>query len=198
MEFIENIYAWPARAAVAILAIMLVLLFALQLFPAASRKTGSETNKVVDLQKAFNADRFKEVLLSWSASGGNQNAVEIMKWENIIKLDLIFPVLYALALAFAYSAVRGNSSPNKLDLVLFALPFIAGVFDLIENGLHLYLLSGINTRFDVESAHFSPALVCTAATFAAAKYFLLCVSGFSIVCASIVSIVWAIAGYRSR
>lgn len=190
MRFIESLYAWPARSAAAILMTLFCVLFALVLFPSASRKTGSDKNKVTDLQQARTAARFKEVLLGWCDAGGRSDAVALMKWENIVKLDIVFPLLYALALAFAYAAARGNDRPRWFDLLLFIAPFVAGLFDLCENGLHLYLLRGVNTRAEVEAADFSPALVFAASAFAYAKYFLLlAVSLPSIVIACLVSIV---------
>lgn len=188
MQLVESLYAWPARAAAAILAIIVCQVFMLVLFPSATLKTGSDKNKVTDLQQAHTVKRFREVLLGWCDAGGNPNAVAVMKRENIIKLDIAFPFAYALALAFAYAAARGNAAPGRLDLALFLAPLVAGLFDLVENGLHLYLLNGVNTRAQAEAADFSPALVFAASAFARAKYLLLLVSLVSIVIACFASI----------
>lgn len=183
IDLLQSLYGWQHRGWVAYFSVLLALLFATVLFPRAIAKTGSCENKVVDLQTAYTVKRFTEVLLGWSKNSGKQDAVGVMKRENIIKLDFIFPVVYALALAFAYACARGNRNPGALDLVLFICPIIAGLFDLVENSLHLHLLSGVNTETKVKAASFSPQLVFTASAFAHAKYALLAVSGLAIIVA---------------
>lgn len=181
MEFVKALYSWPLRGWAALFTLAVGLLFAFVLFPSAIRKTGSEKNRVVALQRAYTAAQFRDVLRGWSAA--KDDAVGIMKRENIIKLDLIFPFVYALLFAFAYAWARGNREPGGLDLVLFLAPLVAGLFDLIENALHLYLLRGVNVADDVEKTAFSPALVFAASAFAHAKYALLLVSLIAIVVA---------------
>ena len=181
MNFVQSLYGWQWRGWAALIAIVVAFVFMLVLFPRASAKTGSDVNNVVDLQKAYTLEMFAGVLRGWStAAGAKEDAVGIMKRENIIKLDLIFPVVYALALALSYATLSGRRQPTALDFVLFVTPFVAGLFDLIENSIHLYLLSGVNTAADVEAAvkagAFRPSLVFAASAFAHAKYVLLLVS----------------------
>ena len=185
MNLLQSLYGLPWRGALALLMIAGTLVFALVLFPAASRKSGSSSNKIVDLQRAYTAQMFANVLRAWSAT--NRDAVGIMKYENIQKLDFIFPWLYALALAFGYAVLSGRREPTSLDFVLFVTPLVAALFDCIENGLHLRLLANINTHTDVEAAirdgRFDHSLVFTASAFAYAKYLLLSVSAVGILIA---------------
>lgn len=181
LDLIRSMYGWPLRGWVALITVLLVILFMNYLFPRASGLTGSCKNNVVDLQKAHTVERFVNVLLSWSKNSGKADAVRVMKRENIIKLDLLFPFIYALALAFSYACARGNREPSTLDLIIFLCPLVAGLFDLIENSIHLYLLSGVNTEEDVKAASFSPALVFTASAFARVKFVLLLVSAVAII-----------------
>lgn len=182
-DLLQTLYGWEHRGWAACLCVLLTLLFAAVLFPRATAKTGSSENKVTDLQKAYTVKRFTEVLLGWSKSPGRPDAVGVMKRENIVKLDFLFPFVYALALAFSYACARGNREPGALDLVLFICPLVAGLFDLVENSLHMRLLSGVNTEAEVRAAIFSPALVFTASAFAHAKYVLLAASGLGIIVA---------------
>jgi hypothetical protein len=175
MSFVQTLFGWQYRGWAAVAAVALTLFFVFVLFPRATAKTGSTRNSVVDLQKAYTPEMFVEVLRGWSRS--KAEAVGVMKRENIVKLDLIFPVLYALAFALSYAALSGRPQPTPLDFVLFVAPLVAGLFDYIENGLHLYLLRGVDNAEQVEQAAragaFSPSLVFAASVFAHAKYVLL-------------------------
>ena len=186
MNFVQSFYGWEWRGWAALVAMAVASLFMLVLFSRASAKTGSDKNNVIHLQRAYTPEMFAGVLRSWStAAGAKPEAVGIMKRENIIKLDLIFPVVYALALALSYAALSGRRQPTALDFVLFLTPFVAGLFDLVENSIHLYLLRGVNTAADVEAAvkagTFRPSPVFAASAFAHAKYVLLLVSGAALV-----------------
>jgi hypothetical protein len=179
------LYAWQYRSIAAALAVGLVLVFALWAFPAAAARSGSVRNKVLDLQRAYTVPRFTAVLKAWSDS--NPDAIGIIKRESIVKLDLIFPALYAFALAFAYAALSGRREARHIDVALVILPFAAAALDYVENGLHLLLLSGVNTKRDLEAAvdadAFTPSLVLLASLAAHTKYLLLLLSLAGIVAA---------------
>jgi hypothetical protein len=178
MNFIETLYGWEWRGATALCATLLTLIFSLILFPRASGLTGSGENRIVDLQRAYSVEKFRNVLLGWTtAAGARPDAVGVMKRENIIKLDFIFPLLYGAAFAFAFAWARGGvRPPTALDLALFLCPFIAALLDIFENSVHLILLDGVETATDVERANFSAALVLLASLFAHLKYLLLATS----------------------
>jgi hypothetical protein len=187
LDAFRSVYGLPWRGVAALVLIAATAVFALRLFPAAARRTGSPDNKVTDLQLAYTADMFGGVLRAWSKT--NPNAVGIMKSENIKRLDFIFPLLYGLALALAYAALTGRRQPTALDCVLFLTPLVAALFDYIENSVHLYLLSGIETSADVEKAigerRFADSVVFIASVFAHAKYVLLVVSALGLVIAAV-------------
>ena len=191
MNFVQSFYGWQWRGWAALVAIAVAFVFMLVLFPRASAKTGSKKNNVVALQKAYTLEMFTGVLRGWSTPKTKEDereenretlrsAVGIMKRENILKLDFIFPVAYALALALPYAWLSGRRQPTALDFVLFLTPLVAGLFDIIENSIHLYLLRGVNNAADVEAAieagAFRPSLIFAASAFAHAKYVLMLVS----------------------
>lgn len=196
MNFVQTFYGWEWRGWAALVAVVVSCVFMFILFPRASAKTGSSKNNVVALQKAYTLEMFTGVLRGWSTPKTEEdereenketlrNAVGIMKRENIKKLDFIFPVIYALAFALSYAWLTGRRQPTALDFVLFLTPFVAGLFDIIENSIHLCLLRGVNTADDVETAikagTFRPSLIFAASAFAHAKYVLLLVSFASLV-----------------
>ena len=166
------------RGKAAVMLIVAAVFFMTVLFPAAARHSGSPENRVIDLQTAFTKARFETVLWSWSAR--QDNAVEIVRRDNIAKLDLFFPAIYGLALAFSYAALLGSRSPTRRDWLFVLAPIAAAAFDYAENLTHLTLLDGIDTRADVEQAiasgRFNPGLIFLASAFATAKYLLLLVS----------------------
>ena len=191
MNFIQSFYGWQWRGWAALVAVAVACVFMFVLFPRASAKTGSSKNRVVALQKAYTVEMFTSALRDWSTPKTEEekreenkealrNAVGTMKRENIEKLDFIFPVAYALAFALSYAWLSGRRQPTALDFALFLTPFVAALFDFIEDGIHLRLLSGVNTADDVEAAAragaFNPSLVFAASAFAHAKYVLLTVS----------------------
>lgn len=199
MECIQDFYGCQWRGWVALVASVAALVFMFVLFPRASAKTGSKKNDVRALQMAYTPEMFVGVLRGWGtpkteeeARGENRetlrNAVGTMKRKNIRNLDIAFPFVYALALGFAYAWLSGRRQPTALDFVLFLTPFVAGLFDLIENAIHLYLLSGVNTADDVDAAvnakKFKPSLVFAASAFAHAKYLLLLVSAAAVLWAA--------------
>lgn len=191
LDLIRTLYGWQWRGWAALLFVAVTLFFMFVLFPRASARTGSKKNRVTDLQKAYTPEMFAGVLKSWSEPGTEEekreenrealrNAVGVMKRENIITLDFLFPLVYALAFAFSYAALSGRRQPTALDFVLFLTPLVAGLFDYVENLIHLRLLRGIETSADVvraaEAGAFSPSLVFLASAFAWAKYLMLGVS----------------------
>lgn len=198
LNLINSVYGWQWRGWLALLALAASLALMFVFFPRASARTGSKQNKVVDLQRAYTPEMFAGVLKGWSVPKTDEdrreenretlkNAVGIMKRENIIKLDLVFPLLYALSFAFSYAVLSGRRQPTALDFVLFLTPFVAGLFDYAENFIHLRLLRGVETVADVERVEaaggFSPTPVFAASSFAHAKYVLLGVSLLALVVA---------------
>ena len=112
---------------------------------------------IFDLQLAFTAEKFQAVLAAW----GEQN---IASYVNGMWLDYLYSIAYALALAslIAWLTSRPRGEPQRWQLLLFSLPFIAGLLDWVENSLHLLMLGVLRA--------FPSALVFFASLAAAVKW----------------------------
>jgi len=95
---------------------------------------------VVHLQFAFIKEYFVPVIASWGTMG-----IDI--FLQTIWLDFVFPLCYATLLSsfYAFVTVKNNSSRQMLikkrDVINFTIPFIAAIFDYIENAFHIFILS---------------------------------------------------------
>jgi hypothetical protein len=158
-----RLYATRQRGWVALSSLVLcVFLRAFFVHPAFAYR-GDSPHDVLDLQLAFTAGRFREVLSSWAS-------VETFA-RGVRMIDFAFPLAYAAVLAFGYAWSRGNATPMRRDRLLFLAPFAAALCDWGENGLHLYLLRGVRNGADA-AAHFPAALVFAASALAALKFLL--------------------------
>jgi len=171
-------FGFAGRGAIALAGAALAALYVFVLFPAASAKSGSPDNRVVDLQRSHRVDQFVAVLERWSAA--NPKAVGIMKRENILKLDSSFPAIYGVTLAFLYAWTTGHRTPTRLDTWLFVAPLLAAAFDYVENIFELYALEGIETLSNVTYAKdhglFDARAILIQSISAHIKYVLLAVS----------------------
>jgi hypothetical protein len=157
-NFVSHLYGFSYRGWLALTALILLVWFSAVLFKRVTGGYEKPGEKMFRLQLAWTAERFKETLTDWSTV--NRRAPEIYKWDNLVKLDSFFPLIYAIYFAFAYAWATGNPRPvNRWDLFFFLLPFCAALFDYFENAFHLYLLRGIDTREQVASALFPEAVV---------------------------------------
>ncbi len=97
----------------------------------------------LQLQLTFTADKFSEIVKSWHSSG-----LIITYYRHFILDYITHPLLYGLALSsfMAWVFVRRDMQP-KYDIYLL-LPFIASTLDIIENNLHLYLLTHLDRISD--------------------------------------------------
>ena len=169
LNLVDRLFGLSYRGWLAAIALLLFLLFFFVLFPQVMKSYQTKDEKLVRLQRAWSADNFKQVLEEWS--GNNSRAAEIYKWDNLVKLDLLFPLIYASYFAFAYAWARGVTRPaSRWDYFFFLAPFCAALFDYCENGLHLYLLRGINTKEQVAGATFPDALVHLSTIFSCIKF----------------------------
>ncbi|HVR69543.1 MAG TPA: hypothetical protein VMT87_01750 [Vicinamibacteria bacterium] len=127
---------------------------------------------VVDLQLAFTAGTFQQILEIWTATHP-----EGIAWfrSSVIVLDLAFPLAYAAFLSRLYTWVveTGGGEPLKVGV---AAPLIAAGLDLLENVLLLRLVRGLDGAADLAAATFPPPLVFAMSTFAALKLALLTVA----------------------
>ncbi len=92
----------------------------------------------------------------------------------VVQLDFTFPVLYTLFAIGLASRLWGLPGRNRRWLpAVMTAGIVAGVCDVVENSIHLWLLRGLSTWEQVAAADFSTALVFGASVFATIKYGLL-------------------------
>lgn len=91
------------------------------------------------LQLTFSADRFLEIVQTWQSSD-----LLVTYYRHFILDYITHPLLYGLALSsfMAWAFVRRDIQ-HKYNIYLL-LPFIATTLDIIENNLHLYLLTNLD------------------------------------------------------
>jgi hypothetical protein len=92
----------------------------------------------------------------------------------VVQLDFTFPVIYTLFAIGLASRLWALAGRNRRWLpVVMTAGIVAGVCDVVENSIHLWLLRGLSTWEQVAAADFSTALVFGASVFATIKYGLL-------------------------
>lgn len=153
MVFVRSLYARLAKWQLALITFVICLIFMLSLFPSMNRGyTMNNDPTVIDLQLSFTEARFSKIVDTWIEHKGI-GAVEAFR-RVLLTLDYAFPVLYALFLASLSATIVTKfivKQPGKRDLIFFVLPFAAGLFDLIENTLHLIILGGVNEKGDIHN-----------------------------------------------
>jgi hypothetical protein len=179
MNLVESLYGSPCRGVVALITGLVFVYFSGVLFPSVTKRYQTEGERFLALQRSYKVKDFRETLKGWSAGEGRERGVEIFRRENLVNLDLVYPLLYACFFAFAYAWARGNARPGGWDYLFFLIPFVAALLDYFENGLHLHLLRGVSTHADVLKADFPAPLVLAASVFAHAKMFLFAVSSLA-------------------
>jgi uncharacterized membrane protein len=158
---LDKLYKHRYRGCFALIGLVLFLLFTIFFLVIDPMYRGATDPTLMDLQLTFNAQRFHDIIVSWSKSVSG--SADIYKLATIL-LDYIYPIIYSVMLAFAYAAVRKNDQPTRLDKVVFALPFIAAIFDYIENTFHILLLKGVHNLTQAVAAHYPPTAVAISAT----------------------------------
>lgn len=96
------------------------------------------------MQTTFSSAVFLRIAHAWNAAGLMQ------QYFRHFYLDfVIHPILYGVFISslMAWTFQRKNISARADSLLL--LPFMATAFDLIENNLHLYLLTDLSRLSDV-------------------------------------------------
>ena len=93
-------------------------------------------NDPLILQLTFSKTVFIDILQKWGQPG-----VGIYKKHFFV--DYPHALIYAsfLASVIAYLTAEQNREPAHFHLTLFSLPYVAGLCDLVENTLHLILIS---------------------------------------------------------
>ena len=99
-----------------------------------TRMVGPIANEALGLQYTVSADQFSQTVQGWSAED-MQNSVRQLRW------DYLHLVIYGFALwwgVFRLNQLRPlNPRTRKL---LFAAPILAGVLDVVEDSIHLWML----------------------------------------------------------
>lgn len=112
--------------------------------------------QVLALQTTLSADTFAALVAGLYQRG------EVEPYLAHFYYDFLHPLWYgtllALLLARAFDRQAVPASANRWLL----LPYLAGLFDLVENSLHIYLV--------IDTANISPALVLLANGAALAKW----------------------------
>ncbi|SRR5690606_18995820 len=114
-----------------------------------------DLREVLILQTTFDHIMFSQVIEKWKASG----TLELYIFHYYF--DFLHPLFYAFFLASIMSRAFVKCIYNKRISLVILLPFIAGVFDIIENLLHLYMIN---------SGLISEGLVKTSASFTNMKW----------------------------
>jgi hypothetical protein len=140
-KFVDKFYNFGYRGSLALIALVLFLLFTIFFVVIDPMFRGATDPSLMDLQLTCSAQRFHEIIVSWSKSVNN--SADIYKLATIL-LDYIYPIIYSVMLAFGYAAVRGNNKPGRLDRLVFLLPFAAAFFDYCENTFHILMLRNVH------------------------------------------------------
>ena len=111
------------------------ILFTIVMFvvnPLIDGKTGLE---VIKLQIAFQTETGRIIINNWQEIGK----------ENFLKYiftDYLYAISYSIFLASIYmnKLLKKNIQLSKKHLFIFILPFIAGIFDMIENTIEILFI----------------------------------------------------------
>jgi hypothetical protein len=123
-----------------------------------TEKASEDAPGIMSLQLAFTEETFGSIVDQWLASG----MLDVRRRN--LWVDLLFPLAYGSFLAgvWAWGSMGGN--PGKRVPSCLVLPFLGGVLDWTENGLHLVLLR--------HTSGFSSNLVLAASIAASIKWLL--------------------------
>ncbi|PKL39959.1 MAG: hypothetical protein CVV44_06995 [Spirochaetae bacterium HGW-Spirochaetae-1] len=86
------------------------------------------------VQTTFSGETFRGIIQSWEKSG------LMALYLKHFYLDYFHPVIYSLFLSALLSRGLVMNGLDKKFNLLVLLPFAAGLMDLIENSMHLYLI----------------------------------------------------------
>jgi hypothetical protein len=136
----------------------------------------SQDPSVIQLELAYKQEPFTSILKSWTASKGD---AAIPAFRRQLWFDNLWAISYAVLFSsiIASVTIRHDQAPSPRILLLFALPLLAGLFDIFpENALYLLLLR--NGSGSAQLDHL-PALPILVASIAATIKFALLALAFS-------------------
>jgi hypothetical protein len=149
----ERTYHWVAQRRV-LGASFLMMVLAVVGFAWFDRARSVGTPGVVELELAFTAVAFGDIVAQWGTAG-----VRAYRMATLL-IDYWFPIVYSVFLASLIALLTMQADRDLTGA--FVLPFLAAALDWIENTLHLVLLR--------DPGHISARLVLTASVAAAAKF----------------------------
>ncbi|HOW83098.1 MAG TPA: hypothetical protein PK573_11100 [Spirochaetota bacterium] len=107
---------------------------------------------MLGIQTTLSQEKFLAIARSWESSG-------LMDTYYLhFYLDFIHPVIYGLFLSSFMALAFNRRSLSGTWNFMLLLPYLAAACDLIENGMHVYLLSDLS-RVTREAVLFSG--ICT-------------------------------------
>lgn len=99
---------------------------------------GNTNPGIVYLQFSFTSAGFKDILSSWGESG-------IDLYLGTLWLDFLFLISYSFFLAsgsaFFTLKRKSVSETSRKEIFFILIPFCAGFADVVENIIHIYLIS---------------------------------------------------------
>ncbi len=190
---LQSVYVTMSNWLVVLISFLMLILYAAVLFPEANRQYRGKTDpQLPALQLAFSKERFTRVLGAWHKSRGPA-AIPAFR-RSIIQLDFLFPIIYAMFLsgAIAILTYEPGLEPGQGALLLFLLPFLAAIFDWIENLLHLRILKGVDSWGEIAAVRPSPIFMASVAT--SLKWALVLASSLAIVVLFLIRLAESLGG----
>ena len=94
--------------------------------------------QMLKLQFAFSEKAFSRIISEWGKN-------DLHEAQRKLWIDLLFPFAYAFCLSswLAWFSVRPGGEESRYLTILLTLPFVAGLFDWIENTSHLLVFRDI-------------------------------------------------------
>jgi len=128
-----------SKKALFIFGFLTSIMFVIVMFivnPMIDGKTGIE---VIKLQLSFRTNTGKLIIEKWNDIG-RQNFIKY------IYTDYIYAFSYAFFLAtlYLYKIRKNNITITKKQVIIITLPFIAGIFDIIENTIEILFIQNPN------------------------------------------------------
>jgi hypothetical protein len=148
----DKLYKFFADWRLTILFLILVLFFSLYLFPTDSTNYAApDKPRHVNLQMQYEKEKFTEMIISWEEVDRSLETAVRNYRVHLLKLDIIFPILYVLSLMSAIAALTDvtRGKPKTWAIILFLLPIGAGLCDITENIIHINLLKDVKIVSDL-------------------------------------------------
>ncbi|WP_176330251.1 hypothetical protein [Oceanobacillus rekensis] len=128
------------------------------------------------LQTTFDSSVFSTIVNQWESDGVNHH------YFNHYYLDFLHPIFYSVFLASLLSKPLNRGLVSDKFSFVIVFPFIAGLFDLVENVLHLHMIL---------NGSYMSGIVVFSATLSHLKWFL------CLICL-LIWLVWITNGYKKR